>query len=103
MAFALTGWLRGSDAADRNVDTALRHWEARRLLLQYLQTDDPLLRKNKLLAALKAQIGVDEAMQILHLMPPVDAYAKIDTKVQTLQTQNDGKKITYDVLAAAWV
>jgi pimeloyl-ACP methyl ester carboxylesterase len=98
MAFALTGWLRGSDAAERNAEVALQQWQVRQLLLEYLRTDDPLARKNKLLPALKAvKVSVDEAMQMLRRLPPVDPLETISTKPQTLQTKNNGKPYSYAI------
>ena len=98
MAFALTGWLRGSDAAERNAEVALQQWQVRQLLLDYLRTDDPLARKNKLLPALKAaKVSVDEAMQMLRRLPPVDPLETISAKPQTLQTKNNGKPYSYAI------
>ena len=98
MSFAITGFLRGSDAAEGNPDVAVRQWQTRQLLLDYLKTDDRLRRKNTLLPALKAtQVSVDEAMQFIARLPPVDAFDKISAKAQTLQTKNDGKQFSYDL------
>jgi pimeloyl-ACP methyl ester carboxylesterase len=97
MAFALTGWLRGNDAAERNPDVAVKHWEARLLLLEYLKCEDPLARKNKLLPAIKAKVSLDEAMQVIRLLPPVDPPAKLDFEVQKLKTEGDGKAVNYSL------
>ncbi|HYV39906.1 MAG TPA: PHB depolymerase family esterase [Gemmataceae bacterium] len=95
MAFALTGWLRGAGAAEGDVEVAMKQWQARVLLLEYLRCDDPLVRKNKLMPALKGKVNVDEAMQFIKFLPPINAFDKIDAKPNELQTQNDGKQHTY--------
>jgi len=98
MAFALTGWLRGSDAAERDPNVAVQQWQVRKLLLDYLKTDDPLVRKNRLLPALRAaKVSVDEAMQIIRRLPPVDPFETVSAKPQTLQTKNDGKQFSYEL------
>jgi pimeloyl-ACP methyl ester carboxylesterase len=95
---SVTGWLRGSDAAENKPEIALQQWQTRQLLLNYLRNDDPLARKNAVLPQLKAaKVSVDEAMQILRRLPPVDAFDKISTKPQTLQTKNNGKAISYEI------
>jgi pimeloyl-ACP methyl ester carboxylesterase len=72
MAFAVTGWLRGSNAAEGNVEVAKKQWEIRQLLIEYFQTDDVSARR-KLLPALQARgLSVDEAMQMLKLLPPAE-------------------------------
>jgi pimeloyl-ACP methyl ester carboxylesterase len=98
LAFALTGWLRGSDAAENKAEVALHQWHTtRRLLLSYVRNDDPLARKKLLPELQTAKVSVDEAVQILKRLPPVDAHDKINAKPQTLQTKNNGKPITYEV------
>ena len=98
MAFAITGWLRGSDAAERNIDVALKQWDARELLIEYFKTADASTRRNKLIPALAARgLTVDEAMQILNLLPPAEPEAKISSGPVKLTTGSGSKSITYHV------
>src|SRR5262249_37195860 len=71
MAFAITGWLGGNDAAEKSPAVAVKQWETRQLLLEYLKTDDAVARKNTLMPLLVSKgLTVDEAVQILRLLPP---------------------------------
>jgi pimeloyl-ACP methyl ester carboxylesterase len=85
MALALNGWMRGSNAAERDPEVSVKHWDLRQMLIKYLQTGDTLL-----LSQLKANIGVEEAMQLIRLLPPVMA-EKIDPKTLTFDFQANGR------------
>jgi pimeloyl-ACP methyl ester carboxylesterase len=68
VALAITGWTRGSNAAEPNVEVAVKNWQTRQQLIKYLQTRDA-----QVLSALRSLIGVEEAMQMIHLLPPIFA------------------------------
>jgi hypothetical protein len=93
MAFAVTGWLRGSGAAEGNVDVAKKQWEIRQLLVEYMQTDDPGARR-KLIPGLQSRgLTVDEAMQMLKLLPPAEP-----AEIKQVPMKLGGKGAAYEVL-----
>jgi len=73
LAVALSGWVLGSDNAVTELDQALRYWQARFLLLDYLRTsDDGENDRRETLERMTALEGVSAARiaQILALLPP---------------------------------
>lgn len=88
MAFALTGWMRGSNAAERNPAVAIQQWEIRKALVDFQGSDDPGVRKKKLEWLKSSGISVDEVMQILRKLPPPDAPSTLPVKGATLQAPN---------------
>jgi len=91
MAFAMTGWLRGNDGAERAPAVAIKQWEIRQILLDYLKTDDAATRKNKLLPLLAGKgLTVDEAVQFLKVLPPPDAIELKGDKPMQLQAGKGG-------------
>jgi pimeloyl-ACP methyl ester carboxylesterase len=90
LAFALTGWMRGSDAAERNAEVASLQWEVRQALVEYQETDNAAGRM-KLLQWLKGRgLSVDEVMQMIRLLPPPDALKPIPEKAIELQAKGNG-------------
>jgi pimeloyl-ACP methyl ester carboxylesterase len=74
LALAVSGWLLGKDAADAKVDNALRLWDGRRFVLQYLKTDDADDRDKLLQAYQKktdGQLAFDELAQLIPTLPPL--------------------------------
>jgi hypothetical protein len=91
LAFAMTGWLRGSNSAEKSPKVAQEQWEVRQLLLEYLRSDDATYRKGKLIPALKARgLTVDEAMQFLKFLPPPDAEKDPPLKPKKMQANGAG-------------
>jgi predicted esterase len=74
LALAFSGWISGSAGAVTELDAALRFWQARYLLLEYLRTapDDETARKTILtkLEALEG-IGPERIAQLIPFLPPV--------------------------------
>ncbi len=71
LALAYSGWVLGSTHAVTDLETAIRLWKARFLLLQYLRTDDPVKRR-QLLADLHELegLGFERVLQLIDLLPP---------------------------------
>jgi pimeloyl-ACP methyl ester carboxylesterase len=90
LSFALTGWMRGSDAAERNAEVASLQWEVRQALVEYQETDNAAARL-KLLKWLKNRdVSVDEVMQMIRLLPPPDALRPIPDKAVELKAKGNG-------------
>ena len=74
LAYAVSGWARGKNGADADLDAALKAWGVRELALKYLR--EPIANNRvKLLDQYAANGGPpnpDELAQILTLMPPVN-------------------------------
>ena len=75
LAYAVSGWARGRNGADADLDAAIRVWSIRELALKYLR--EPIGNNRvKLLDAYAAAHGgppnADELAQILTLIPPVN-------------------------------
>jgi hypothetical protein len=93
LSLAVTGWLQGNIAAQTRFDVASQLWEARTLALDYLKSDDEAARK-KLLDRYISQkniLGVDEVAQMLSMLPPPRAEAKLPQGV----TEQKLNGITY--------
>jgi pimeloyl-ACP methyl ester carboxylesterase len=71
LALALSGWVMGSAHAESDLPLALRLWDARFLIQQYLRTDNPAERAARL-ADLEQLEGVTAARvgHILNSIPP---------------------------------
>ncbi|MCC6417931.1 MAG: hypothetical protein IT429_06730 [Gemmataceae bacterium] len=78
LAFAISGWLLGDGAADKNVPRAQRLWEARQLVLDVLKDPtDSVARKSRAGAFEKDKlVGVDVIARMIPLLPPADPYDK---------------------------
>jgi poly(3-hydroxybutyrate) depolymerase len=91
MSFAITGWVGGTNAAEKNTEVAMKQWACRSLLLEYLRTGD-----SGIITTLKSKgLKVDEAMQILKLLPPPNAEEKISSDVQEMKAAKG--KATYEL------
>ena len=74
LALALSGWVVGSSDAVTELDQALRFWQARFLVQDYLRSADEADAERKaILAKLEAleSVGPERIAQILPLLPPV--------------------------------
>jgi hypothetical protein len=100
LAFALTGWLLGSEAAESRIETAWDLWQARELVLKYQRTDDPAARRQLLAAqSARGKLGPDMVARIIRNMPPPDSYAKPGTEPIALAARpaGGGKGCAYQV------
>lgn len=73
LALALSGWVVGSANAVTELDQALKFWQARYLILDYLRTTtDAATERSAILDRLKALEGISAARvaQMLPLLPP---------------------------------
>jgi hypothetical protein len=72
-ALAVTGWLLGGPSSEPKPDTALRLWQSRKLVLDYLRSDDAGFREKLLrdYATRKNEfVGLDEFCQLIPQLPP---------------------------------
>jgi predicted esterase len=84
LSLAVSGWLMGSASAETSPETAVRLWRGQEMVRKYLRTDDPENRK-AILQAHKAQsqkdaASLDELIQIIRQLPPIEAEAKLPEK-----------------------
>lgn len=82
LSLAATGWLLGSPSAETKPERALQLWAARDLILAY-QKENSATARQKLLADYQARkdvVGLDEIMQLIPTLPPVEPAEGIDTK-----------------------
>jgi pimeloyl-ACP methyl ester carboxylesterase len=72
-ALAVTGFLLGGPSSETKPETALRLWHSRKLVLDYLRSDDAGIREKLLkdYAAHKNEYsGIDEICQLIPQLPP---------------------------------
>jgi predicted esterase len=75
MALAVTGWHLGNAAAESKVDTMVRVWHARQMVLDYQRTHDSQARKRLVDKYEKGEgVAFDEIAQIIRSLPPPDAF-----------------------------
>jgi predicted esterase len=81
LSLAVSGWLLGSASAEMSVETALRLWHGREMVLTYLRSDDPDKRKailqRHLAGSRTESASLDELLQIIRTLPPVTAEEKL--------------------------
>jgi pimeloyl-ACP methyl ester carboxylesterase len=73
LSLAVSGWLLGSPAAEAKPESALRLWRTREAILTYLRTPDAGDRKKiaeELAKQSRADVLVDEAVQMIPILPP---------------------------------
>jgi pimeloyl-ACP methyl ester carboxylesterase len=73
LAYAITGWLKGKNGADKSLDGAIRCWNTRKLATDYLGETTANRRKIVLDNYTKANpqpLNADELTQIITLLPP---------------------------------
>jgi pimeloyl-ACP methyl ester carboxylesterase len=77
LSLAVSGWLLGSASAEMSVETAMRLWNGRDMVLAYLRSDDPAKRQQLLqqhMAGSRTEsASLDELVQIIRTLPPVAA------------------------------
>lgn len=102
LALAITGWVLGSDAAAIDLPRALRLWEARGLVREYLRAENTLLR-NQFFDDLRLIEGVGATglrQMIAHLTPVLDAETIVPTEVAEVSLPPAGEEpaLNYKVL-----
>lgn len=72
LGLAYTGWILGPANAIPDLDQAVRVWDARNTVLEYLRSDDPGLDA-QLIQKLKSteNIGTDAVIQLIGQLPPI--------------------------------
>ncbi len=98
---AVSGWLVGSALAEPNADRAVRLWDARGKILEFLREGNET-RRQKVLNELRAfeTVSVDLAAHIVELMPPVIPNTEVEKDKPTVITVKGGgnRSIEYSVL-----
>jgi pimeloyl-ACP methyl ester carboxylesterase len=80
LAYALSGWLQGSEAAGDKADAALALWQGRELILKYLRTDDEQERKKLLKGKATGELRPDVAARMVKYLPPLEPSPVMGTK-----------------------
>ena len=71
LGLAYSGWVLGSSNAVSDLEAARRLWEARFLIMEYLQTDDAIIRKRLLTTLQRLEgVGAKTLLQLIPLLPP---------------------------------
>lgn len=100
MALAVTGWTLGKDSADVKFEVARRLWRARQFAEDYLKAEntDARARALRIYQSFKDETPVDELLQIIRTLPPVEADAEIKGEVLERSAKfNRRKGIAYSV------
>jgi pimeloyl-ACP methyl ester carboxylesterase len=81
LSLAVSGWLLGSPSAETSTETALRLWRGREMVLAYLRSNDEAQRQGLVRAHLagsrRESASLDELIQIIRRLPPLEAEAKL--------------------------
>lgn len=75
LALAISGWLQGSNAASPDVPTAASLWQARKMIINYLNSTDATERSA--MAAVFAQqhkLPIDVIGRMMTMLPPVNPH-----------------------------
>ncbi len=84
-SLAVSGFLLGNGSAEPDPAVALKLWQTRTFLLDYLGTDSAQQRGQKLAYWEKeVALPIDVVARLIKLLPAVKPHAEIDTKVQTV-------------------
>lgn len=85
LSLAVSGWLMGSASAEASAETAVRLWHGQELIRTYLRTENEEDRRALVKAHLKKSkteaASLDELVQIIHQLPPIDPEAKPSDRV----------------------
>ncbi len=80
LGFAVSGWLLGDSAAERDPALARRLWQARKLVLETQLDDDPGVRQQRARSfAADKTVAVDVVARMIPNLPPADPYQQTDT------------------------
>jgi pimeloyl-ACP methyl ester carboxylesterase len=100
LAAAVSGWVAGNAFAETNLDRALRLWEGRAKIIEYLKEPNDA-RRRRLLDELRGQeiISVDLAANVIEQLPPlVQTDGLAADKPTRLRVGGDGGDVAYWVL-----
>ncbi|MHB1422645.1 MAG: carboxylesterase family protein [Gemmataceae bacterium] len=91
LGLAISGWVLGSAAAEMSVETALRLWNGRDMVLAYLRGNDPDKRQQMLqqhqAGSRTESASLDELVQIIRTLPPVAAVNPLPQGVAEYKTE----------------
>ncbi|HZV07415.1 MAG TPA: hypothetical protein VE999_20190 [Gemmataceae bacterium] len=91
LSLAISGWLLGSASAEMSVETALRLWNGRDMVLNYLRTEDPNKRQQMIqqhVAGTRTEsASIDELVQIIRTLPPVAAEKTLPEDAAQFKTE----------------
>jgi hypothetical protein len=96
LGFAVSGWLLGDSAAEKNPDNARRLWEAREAILAcHKEPNDPAARKQRAASLAKENLGADVLARMIPLLPPPEPYEKLGARL--LEVNGNGQGAGYQV------
>ncbi len=102
LALAYSGWMLGSAHAITDLDQTLRYWQARRMMVAYLLTEDTAIERDLLLKlATMEGITPTSVARILTLLGPVIETPGIKPGVAhriEVEERNTEAKVVYHVL-----
>ncbi|WP_437186872.1 hypothetical protein SH668x_000239 [Planctomicrobium sp. SH668] len=103
LALAYSGWIMGDAGAVTNLDEAIRLWDARFLVLEYLRLDQSPTREKEILASLSALEGITlqrVSTLIKNLPPPQPVEISATGSVHEFEfpASIGNKKIRYSVM-----
>jgi predicted esterase len=91
LSLAVSGWLLGSASAETSPETAARLWRGRDMVRAYLRSAAPAERKallQKHLAGSRTEsASLDELIQIIRTLPPVEAEKKLPEGIDERKTE----------------
>lgn len=104
LSLAYSGWVLGSANAVTNLEVALRLWDARVVVMDFLRTDDFNQRKVKLIGLQRLEgVSATTIQQMIPLLPPaietpnLRVGSAFPVTVTSDKSNNDGKAATSDV------
>ena len=98
LGLAISGWLLGSANAVPDLDRALRIWDARHVVIDYLESDDPAIHSASL-ATLKSleSVSPQTILNLIPQLPPLidasDLKPGILHRVQTAANEGTGYSV----------
>jgi len=103
LALAYSGWLMGSEHASLDFNESLRLWEARYLMIDFLETDDDPIRDQDTLARLPQieGINIERVSYMVPLLPlsrSINLPRAGDVQVVEVPTQSDDAPIRYSMM-----
>ncbi|MCA8996986.1 MAG: hypothetical protein KDA80_08370 [Planctomycetaceae bacterium] len=103
LALAYSGWLVGPDQAFLDLDEAMKLWEARFLVLEYLRTDRNPARDQEILEQLESveSLSVTRLAEMIARLPmPYEQPSVQPAEIQThsVAVRSDRPDVTYSVM-----
>jgi pimeloyl-ACP methyl ester carboxylesterase len=99
LALAVSGWVLGHSGAEAQVRPAIKLWQTRQFLMKYLANSVARERDAILTEYLRGEaLPVDVIALLIEMLPPAHREVGPSREPFELNTQADGKGITYSVV-----